>query len=108
MTRRRSTARAIAARSLQSRLTDLEDRAGINAEPFGAFFVAFVDRDGPCHCDWASELDGSVAWHREQDETQEEFKQRVMADAPKGSGQSFTVVIFWTVEDPSPGQGIAD
>jgi hypothetical protein len=104
MTRRRSTARAIAARSLQSRLTDLEDRAGINAEPLGAFFVAFVDRDGPCHSDRASELDGSVVWHREQDETQEDFKQRVMADAPKGSGQSFSVVIFWTADD----QGIAD
>jgi hypothetical protein len=43
-------------------------------------------------------------WHREQDETQEDFKQRVMAGAPKGSGQSFTVVIFWTVDN----QGIAD
>jgi hypothetical protein len=48
-------------------------------------------------------LDGSVVWHREQDETQEDFKQRVMADAPKGSGQSFAVVIFWTADD----QGIA-
>jgi hypothetical protein len=47
-------------------------------------------------------------WHREQDETQDDFIQRVMVEVPKSNGPSLSVVIFWPADDRSPGQGIAD
>jgi hypothetical protein len=40
-------------------------------------------------------------WHRKQDETQEEFQDRVMADAPKATGLNATGIVFW----PADGEG---
>jgi hypothetical protein len=67
---------------------NLETMAGIDLGFPPTFAVVYVEPNGH----WreampfqrASELGGSVVWHREQDETQDDSKQRVMADARKG------------------------
>jgi hypothetical protein len=89
--------------SLQHRLMQLEARLGLNDEtrwwePIGIVFVEPTERFGGRECcsDRAEELRGTREWDRRQDETQEQFKARVMADLPERRDHpNFTVVIFW-------------
>ena len=97
---RRLSARAIDRRSIHRRLTELESRAAINDEPSPIIAVEFVEPNGrfggrECCSDRASELMGELVWHRRTDETQEQFKGRVMADVPQRKGPNATVIIFW-------------
>jgi hypothetical protein len=102
MPTRRLSARAIDSRSLHHRLTQLESRVGIDADPPEPVAVVFVEPNGEfggreCHSDRAEELGGGRVWNREPHETQEQFKQRVMADA-KCIRPNISTVIFWSVE----------
>jgi hypothetical protein len=88
---------------------DLETRAGVDLVSRPTFAVMFVEPNGQfggkrCHCDRASASGGNGVWHREQDETQDDFIQRVMVHVPKGNGPSLSVVIFWPADDPCLGQ----
>jgi hypothetical protein len=61
--------------------------------------VKFVEPDGrfgasECRSDRASDLSGDLVWPRKQDETQEEFKRRVMADVRERRGSNRTLIIF--------------
>jgi hypothetical protein len=92
--------------------TDMEVQARVrafrDADPPGTLSVVFVNRDGRRHSDRASELGGRVVWHRDQGEAQEDFERRVMADVPKAKGPIMSFVIFWSADDRSLGQGIAE
>jgi len=49
-----------------------------------------------CCSDRAEEVRGTREWDRRQDETQEQFKARVMADLPERRDHpNVTGVIFW-------------
>jgi hypothetical protein len=96
MPARRLSARIIVSRSLQCRLTQLETRCALKVDPPEAIAVLFVEPDGHGgrrQFVRAEELGGPGAWHRLPDETEEDFKRRVMDDVPKGSA-SVSVVMF--------------
>src|SRR6266566_3555392 len=96
--RRMMSPRVSNTRSLQHRLAKLEAQAGQSPEPLPPIFVVFVDRHGECPTDRASTLGDDHVWHRTSMETQENFKRRVMADAPSSTDHA-TVVIFWSEDN---------
>jgi fermentation-respiration switch protein FrsA (DUF1100 family) len=59
----------------------------------GGHYGRFAGRE--CCSDRASELIGELVWQRRTDETQEQFKRRVMADAPQRKWSNATVIVFW-------------
>jgi hypothetical protein len=74
-------------------------RSGINADLRDdlLFVVEFVDGNGLCHSDQAETLPQGRTWDREEDETQEDFKRRVVADMSSERGRD---VIFWSPVRP--------
>jgi len=85
---------------MHRRLTELECRAAMNDKPPLIIRVVFVDRNGECPSDRASVLMAELEWHRSKDETQEQFKRRVMANAPQRKWPGCTAIIFWPSEEP--------
>jgi hypothetical protein len=78
---------------LKKRLAELEARAGSTPEVKRVIIlVSFVEPNGSCEADRA-EAKGQV-WHREPNETLEQFEDRVIAEMRKG-GSFPKVVIFW-------------
>jgi hypothetical protein len=103
MPTRRLSARVNDSRSLQRRLAKLESEAGVNAEPLGPIAVVFVKPNGhfggeECESDRASDIGGGHEWRLKEDESQEDFRRRVMADAPKATGLNGTGIVFWPAD----------
>jgi hypothetical protein len=84
-------------RSLQHRLAQLEQRAGIGAEPPPRLILKFADADEPS--DWA-QADGCV-WNREADEAEEQFGRRVLAEMPERRDVPSLVLFFSTRTVPT-------
>lgn len=103
----RMKARAIAKRSLQRRLIELETRARINSDPPPVISVVFVDAAGRCPSDQASELGGNLVWYRKEHELQEDLECRVMDAVPKRNDLNASVVIFWPAKHDSLEAGYA-
>jgi hypothetical protein len=57
--------------------------------------VEFVEPNGECHSDRASDVSRRHVWHREPSETQEAFTERVWVDA---TAKLERLVIFWPAE----------
>jgi hypothetical protein len=89
-------------RSLQRRLAKLGIKAGINAEPLPLLIVRrIVEPNGQyggalCHSDRA-EANGHV-WHRKQDERQDSFEQRVIAEMRENNCGRPQVLTFFPAE----------
>jgi hypothetical protein len=104
---RRQSAGALNRRSLHHRLECLETRVAPNVDKSPELIVEFVRPNGEfggevCDSDRASALFGEQVWHRQPNETQAEFKERVWSDA-KARGIRVSRVIFWAVERGTPG-----
>jgi hypothetical protein len=87
----------------QRRLAGLENRSKNNAMPYIIFSLFFVESNGQhggrrCVFNYAKE-NGGREWHREQDETPEEFEKRVEDTLDKERNGHATLVVFDSDEE---------